>query len=628
MTMTASTLSRRTFLGATALAGVAAGTGLASAASAEETTAEGAPIPGGDGKYVTKAMGHEDYIYVCTTLRDGAIAGCQVLAHSETIGIGNYACSRIPAAIVANQSVNVPPVRGCSTTSRAIIAAVTEAIEQSGYDIEKFSAPVVEPDDPREETIDVDVVVVGAGTAGVVCAAKLIDMGYSVAVVEKRAIPGGTMAMTYSGFPVAGTTDIANFNFDGSVAARYATYEGQCAHWASMVDPQFDRYEGKAPFMCAAYGACNDMFGWLQDLGVGFNTLGVFEGAMMTGAGHYFAPGCYMGGAGYAMMALARRIEGMGQVYYMTKCTELIQDEPGAPVKGVKAVGLRSDDTETGFKLTVNAKATVMATGGFAKNKAMLEQHYPEAAHLFWNAASASTGEGIEMVVGAGSKYECEGRHLPGFLSSATYFELAFLPSAVPGFAVNSFGDNIGGNAGSHPFMGTMALDESQGGRFFYVFDEAGVPVVSDFEMFGFNTYKALFNRGEVLHFASPEEAAEVLDLPGLPAAVEANNAAALAGEKGFSYLETRYGIYLVAVMPTLYLTTTGACIDPCGRVLTDSYVLDGENTVIPGLYAAGDVCGSVEEKDGKNYSMGLTNTMGIAYNVAQAIEADGVTKA
>ena len=259
---------------------------------------------------------------------------------------------------------------------------------------------------------------------------------------------------------------------------------------------------------------------------------------------------------------------------------------------------------------------------------AWLKEHYPEAAHLFFNAASSSTGEGIEMLVGAGSKYECEGRHLPGFLSSATYFELAFLPSAVPGIAVNSFGDYIGGNAGSHPFMGKMALDESQGGRFFYVFDEAGIPVVSDFEMFGFNTYKALFSRGEVLHYDTVEDAAADLDLPGLPAAIEANNEAALAGEKGYSFIETRYGIYLVAVMPTLYLTTTGACIDPQGRVLTDSYVIDGDNTVIPGLYAAGDVCGSVEEKDGKNYSMGLTNTMGIAYNLARAIEEDGVTKA
>ena len=97
-------MTRRSFLGATA----AMGAGVASVALAEEQAEQSRQIAGGDGKYVTKAMGHEDYVYVCTTLRDGAIIGCQVLAHSETIGIGSYACARIPAAIVAHQSVAVP----------------------------------------------------------------------------------------------------------------------------------------------------------------------------------------------------------------------------------------------------------------------------------------------------------------------------------------------------------------------------------------------------------------------------------------------------------------------------------------------------------------------------------------
>lgn len=620
-------VTRRALCGMGMLAGAGAALAAGGVCAYADDAAENPSVSGGDGKYVTRAMGHEDYVYVCTTLREGAIADCKVLAHSETIGIGNYACARIPAAIVANQSLGVPPVRGCSTTSRAIVQAVEEALLQSGYDVDAFRAPVEEPADEREEEIDVDVVVVGAGTAGVLCAARLIDLGYDVAVIEKRAIPGGTMAMTYSGMPVAGTTAITNYNFDGSVAARYATPECQHEHWASMVDPQFDRYDGKAPFTASSYDGCNQMAPWLQDMGIGFNTIGTFEGAMMTGAGLYFAPGCYMGGAGYAMMALARRVEGLGKMYYMTACTDLIQDAPGEPVRGVHAVGLRSDDSETGFKLTVNAKATVVTTGGFAKNREMLEEHYPEAAHLFFNAASASTGEGVLMLQQAGSPIECESRHLPGFLSSATYFELAFLPTSTPGICVNAFGNDIGGNAGSHPLMGSMALDESQGGRFFYVFDEAGVAPTKDYELFGFNTYKALFERGEVQHYASCEEAAQALDLPGLPDAFAANNDAALAGEPGRVLLDERYGVYVVPVMPTLYLTTCGACIDPSGRVLTASYVMDGENTAIPGLYAAGDVCGSVEEKDGKNYSMGLTNTMGIAWQVARAIDEDGVAR-
>jgi uncharacterized protein with FMN-binding domain len=77
-----------------------------------------------EGKYMTQAMGHEDFVYVSTEFRQGAIKSCSVVSHRETMGVGSYACERIPAAIVKNQSINVPNIRGCSTSSRAIKNAV------------------------------------------------------------------------------------------------------------------------------------------------------------------------------------------------------------------------------------------------------------------------------------------------------------------------------------------------------------------------------------------------------------------------------------------------------------------------------------------------------------------------
>ena len=127
---TTNTVTRRDLVqrGALGVAGAAAlgifgdrpTTGLAEeAASVKEVVSfngvlNPAPMTG-DGRYVTKAMGHEDYIYVATTLREGAITECRVLSHKETIGIGSFACARIPAAILEHQSVNVPNLRGCSS---------------------------------------------------------------------------------------------------------------------------------------------------------------------------------------------------------------------------------------------------------------------------------------------------------------------------------------------------------------------------------------------------------------------------------------------------------------------------------------------------------------------------------
>lgn len=112
------------------------------AASSEAASAVTKPSSPVDGKYVTKAMGHESWVHVATTFFEGKITACEVLSHEETIGIGNYACSRIPAAIVEHQSINVPNLRGSSITSMAVKAAVKEAIELAGYNVDDFSKEV------------------------------------------------------------------------------------------------------------------------------------------------------------------------------------------------------------------------------------------------------------------------------------------------------------------------------------------------------------------------------------------------------------------------------------------------------------------------------------------------------
>lgn len=46
----------------------------------------------------------------------------------------------------------------------------------------------------------------GAGTSGLTCACRLLEAGYSVILVEKRDIPGGSMSMTYGGVATAGSS--------------------------------------------------------------------------------------------------------------------------------------------------------------------------------------------------------------------------------------------------------------------------------------------------------------------------------------------------------------------------------------------------------------------------------------
>ena len=140
-----------------------------------------------------------------------------MLSHEETIGIGNYACSRIPAAIVEHQSINVPNLRGSSITSMAVKAAVKEAIELAGYNVDDFSKEVTLETSNEVIEEEADVVIMGAGTSGLTCACRLLEAGYSVILVEKRDIPGGSMSMTYGGVhrqaPSCSTTTTVDGSF-------------------------------------------------------------------------------------------------------------------------------------------------------------------------------------------------------------------------------------------------------------------------------------------------------------------------------------------------------------------------------------------------------------------------------
>lgn len=638
-----SEISRRSFMKGAAgtAAGVAAaslltacgGSQTASSTAAASGSADSAasqiPTSPVDGKYVTTAVGHEGLITVATTLRDGAITACEVLTHEETMGIGNYACTRIPAAIVANQSVNVPNLRGSSITSVAIKNAVKEAITQAGYNVDDFSAEIPAATSNESFEMSADVIIIGAGTSGLVAAARLLEAGKTVILVEKRDIPGGSMPMTYGGVATAGSKLQYSYDVDGSYAASaMGNLDGMMNFWKTMTKyHRTDYFTGEMPYMTKQYEVAGDLVDWMHGIGIGFNTLGYYEGGTQYGASTpYLAPGCYEGGAGYAMMFLVNRIgmykdadgNPMGQIIYSTSATDLIKDENG------KYIGCHAT-ADSGATYTLTGKAVCLASGGFARNKEMLQKYSPEYADFFFNCASSMEGDGIRMGLEAGGVVECENRPLPAFLSSyKSKFELAFIHNTAPGIMVNINGDNIGNiTSDNHYCMAKAKLNKDNGDTFYYIFDEASAAKVRDSEAYGFNGYTAMFEKGEAVHYDTVEQAVAELNLPNLAASIEANNTASLSGEadafgrKNCPYIETRTGIWAIRVDPTFYLTTAGLAID------TDCHVLTAEKAVIPGLYAAGDVCGSIEEKDAKQYGMGFDAALVYGYIMADTLKKE-----
>lgn len=258
----------------------------------------------------------------------------------------------------------------------------------------------------------------------------------------------------------------------------------------------------------------------------------------------------------------------------------------------------------------------------------MVKENYPDYGEYKFNCCPASQGEGIALGKQAGAHIECMGRTLGAYLSTTAQagsrFELAFLHQTSPGIMVNAQGEQFGNIiSGNHATMSAALVDESNGGKFYYITDESGAVKTQNSTDWGFDTYKALFNRGDILHFDSIDEVAETYGLPGLVATIEKHNELALAGEadefkrKDLPYLDMHDGVWVVTCEPTLYLTTGGLAID------TNCHVLREDETSIPRLYAAGDTCGSIEEKDGKKYGMGFDAAMNYGYIAAEVISTE-----
>lgn len=572
-----------------------------------------------DGKYVAKAIGHESYVFVEATVKDGALANLQVLSHDETPGIGSLAAKMWPAKALESQNLDVDAISGATTTCNAIQNAALECLANAGLDVADFQKGPEERSGGSEQTIETDVVIMGAGTAGLTAATRLLEKGVRVTLFEKQDIPGGSMSMTYSGLASAGSTLQKNYSLGRFDDNPNFNKDAMLKLLSAYVNPEFDRFDGAMPYDDAMYTTSASLVDWLHEIGVGFYSMGVSTAYGIT---PYLAPGCYEGGCGQAMQFLVDRIGALGgTIVYGATVTDIVMD-------GERAAGLVAEGKD-GSVYTATAKAVLLASGGFGANQDMVDQYYPQYAGRSFNCCPASTGDGIVLGQKAGAAIECMGRELGAYMSTTgqagSRMEVAFMYQTTPGIMVNAHGDQFGNvMRGNHFVIGAALCDEeANGGKFYWITDESGAVTTMNNLTWGFDTYKAIFERGDMVHYSTVEEAAEATGCANLAATLETHNQHALAGEadefkrEKLPYLDTHDGVWVCGIEPTFYLTTGGLAID------TSCHVTREDGSTIEGLYAAGDVCGSIEEKDGKQYGMGFDAAMNFGYIMAETVAAE-----
>lgn len=556
------------------------------------------------GTYEAAAQGFHGDVKLSVTVDAEKITAIDILEHSETEGIGAAALPKLVEAVLANQTIGVDSVAGATVTSEAFKAAMTDALTQAGADMDKMTA-AVEASTLEDVQMDADVVVVGAGAAGLSAALKTAQNGHSVILLEKMGVIGGASAMAGSGTMAT-----------GSKWQKEDGYEDSAEKLVEDMMANGHQKNDRATVELFA-NTIGEAFDWL----VGEDGAAVPYQRSGKPSRSYSGEGR---GAGVCKN-LAERLEAAGGTLLTnTPATELVV-ENGAVV-GVKAEG-------EGKAYTIRAKAVILASGGYGANDALVPDEYKKFVYA---GHAGATGDAIKMVEGLDAD-------LINMDLVNTQPNSMILPSGLgqycnPGVAgaykagaymVNQNGERFfNESANAWDLMQAMKQNEAQ----YLIMDQTAfdnfnagmtnskIYTMEDVEKWLSDDYdgQPVMKQGATL--------AELCEKLNLPAdAVEAsakafNDCAAAQTADVFgrtpAAAQSEEGPFYALQMHIRYYASLG------GLHINDSMqVLNTKQEAIPGLYAAGEVVGGLE---GDVY-MGATLfgwAIASGYDAANAVNA------
>lgn len=427
---------------------------------------------------------------------------------------------------------------------------------------------------------DYDVLIVGAGGAGMAAALAARERGASVLVVEASAGNGGSTALSGGAFLAAGTSVQREAGFADDTPDDLYDYYLTFNQW--QVEPAIVRQ-----FCRNAAPALE----WLRTLGVEFRPEHIGRFALERFPRSHAAVG---GGAAIAA-ALYRECRRQGVEFaYGIRVDGLVLD--GDTVTGITAGGE-----------TMSGGAVVLATGGFGQNRALLEQHFPTAVAAggdgLWSISAPScVGDGLAIATAVGAETTGHDRGLLQVAPHGSKDLEPYLPSWL--VFVDDEGTRFVNERGPYAVVSRSVL--GRGGACWAILDEAvrtSAKPKSRLEFgAGFWSPERIdeeVSTGRAEKADTLAELATCIRVPAerLIATIEAYNDDCDAGvDRNFEKATSRrrplrqgpyYAVRMVAEV--VAITNYGLRIDADARVLRDA---DGRP--IPHLFAAGEVTGNV----------------------------------
>ncbi|WP_026894984.1 flavocytochrome c [Clostridiisalibacter paucivorans] len=517
---------------------------------------------GVNGSFVGEAEGHNGKIKLNVTVENSEISKIDIVENSES-EFTKEVFDKLFKSIISKNSTEIDTVSGATVTSEAVVIAVNDAIEKAGITL---TPKKVSEKDAEVKDVSTDIVVIGGGGAGLTAAIEAKENDADVILVEKNAFVGGNTNLATGGLNAAETKYQSENGIEDSAELFF---EDTMKGGKNKNNPELVKILTEKSA---------ETVDWLTEKGVDLTDVGVAGGASVERI-HRPTGGAAIGA--HLVETLEKKAKELGvDIRVSTKAIEILNDEG-------KATGIKVED-ENGNPYNINAKAVIIATGGFGADQEKVVEFKPELKGFGTTNAPVATGDALNLV----KSFNAELVDINEIQTHPTVVpeKNKMITEAVRGngaILINRDAKRFIDELETRDVVSAAEL-EQEGQTAFLIFDQNVRESLKAIEGY----HKA----GLLIEADSVEELGKAIDINGteLKNTIDTYNSYVNNGkDKDFNRENMKTELnkapfYAVEVGPAVHHTMGGL------KINTEAQVISKSGEIIEGLFAAGEVTGGI----------------------------------
>ncbi len=456
---------------------------------------------------------------------------------------------------------------------RGLLKGVVVGAATSAATLPAFAA-----DASKNNDQEADIVIIGAGTAGLVAAIRATDLGAKVALLEKMDRPDGNSVYALGTLAAWGTSNQKKAGIEDS---REAFFKDMMKVSAGRADPSLTQ---------TYTDNISEGVEWLQEeIGVKFGKLSMTPWPRL-GRGHRVNGEGLPGGARLIQCLLKAAAKRNIPIFYEHKAVELLTG-PKGQVTGVKVL------TNSGYVNFYAKGGVLIASGGFSANPEMTDKYIGGwASRLALRGSRYVTGENVSLTIPLFAKIVNMDQFHAGPIVPETHVNPADVLNTMQGIIVDLRGKRYMDEQNTYVIKAKTTAEKTIENRAFAIVDSDCR--VIDKVIPKFDRLNSPYGKADTI-----EELAKQVEIPAeeLVKSVDAFNKAVDAGQLDKLVPANTYRKpQKIEKAPFYAVPFAGGMTATFGGPLINSKaeVQNLEGKTIPGLYAAGNAAGGLFFRD------------------------------